>query len=804
MASNTPKSKKAKSRPPKSRPAATSAVSQLTVEDTPSQFTLSSFSPNGDLFAFVSLAVDKHRLRIYDTATDRSVAEYSLDSARITALGWTRNESSGEGEDGQRKKRKRRKYKGEGGDSTLPPQGLVLGLSNGSLLLFSPSHGKVIRTLSHPTSTAPIQCMSAPNDESTDSSEVWTSSADGVLRLWSLSKSELVSTWKTDERIPYSSLALRPSSTSDVDDSETTTQILAANHAIRLLSVAEDQEDARKPARIATFTGHASAVKSLLWDGPSRFLSVAEGDRFVQLWAVPEVSSSKTSEGEVIASIPLDSDVRSISLSIRSRVNTTESSTRHQTLLATSASGKISVLPLLSELPAQSAKGKQTVSTLSPKSTITLSSKASGNSAGTQILDATFAGDQDGKVKVAKLSGGVNLSFEVVDYLDPVGGFIPNVTISASEAGIGLVASDAGIQGAPTKRYTESTSVNVRSGIELGQDAAMDDLATGDIDGQLDANLAELSLGQRLTALTGVQDDAALRASSSDEEDAADRPRKPSTTKQVDISQPTVPASSLTRTLIQALHSSDAGLLETCLAHSNATLIQNTIRRLPPQLAVPLVTACVERLGRGKRAGRGKGGGAGAGSQRGTALIRWIRAVLIVHGGHLLTMPDLVARLSGLHATLTSRLTLQESLLSLSGRLDMVISQIEMRSSAAPAPLPLPSKSKGKRRPARHRPGAKYVEGESEEEEEDAEGMDVEVESGSEAGSIEDIELGGSEDEAEETGSEADEEEEEEEEELGEEDGEEDSEEEGDTKLNGFIDDEAEEFSGEDEDEESD
>ena len=42
-------------------------------------------------------------------------------------------------------------------------------------------------------------------------------------------------------------------------------------------------------------------------------------------------------------------------------------------------------------------------------------------------------------------------------------------------------------------------------------------------------------------------------------------------------------------------------------------------------------------------------------------------------------MPDLVARLSGLHATLTQRLTLQESLLSLSGRLEMVISQIEMR-----------------------------------------------------------------------------------------------------------------------------
>lgn len=170
----------------------------------------------------------------------------------------------------------------------------------------------------------------------------------------------------------------------------------------------------------------------------------------------------------------------------------------------------------------------------------------------------------------------------------------------------------------------------------------MDDIPSRTIDGELDTTLAELSLGQRLTALTGAPADGALQGSSSDEEDASNPKSSKSKAPEEDITQPTVPASSLTRTLIQALHSSDAGLLETCLAHSNANLIQNTVRRLPPQLAVPLVTSCVERLGRGKRVGRGKGGGAGAGAQRGTALIKWIRAVLIVHGGHLLTVCFLV------------------------------------------------------------------------------------------------------------------------------------------------------------------
>lgn len=160
-------------------------------------------------------------------------------------------------------------------------------------------------------------------------------------------------------------------------------------------------------------------------------------------------------------------------------------------------------------------------------------------------------------------------------------------------------------------------------------------------------------------------------------------------------------------------------------------------------------------------------------------------------------MPDLVARLAGLHATLTARLTLRESLLSLSGRLDMVLQQVDLRATAAPAPLTHSGKkgkvaatgSTGTREPRR------YVEGESEEE---TEAMEVELEQGSEAGSVEDIELGA------ESGSDADpdeeEEEEEEEEEYEEElhedsreDSEEDSEGDEGPWLNGFIDDEAEE-----------
>ncbi|KAL9715986.1 Small subunit (SSU) processome component [Leucoagaricus gongylophorus] len=326
------------------------------------------------------------------------------------------------------------------------------------------------------------------------------------------------------------------------------------------------------------------------------------------------------------------------------------------------------------------------------------------------------------------------------------------------------------------KRYNES-SIAIGSGVELGHDENMDETIVRDIDGDLRVGHAELSLGQRLAT---VVDAGAHR--SSDSEDGGDNPTKSRSVKKKSKAElHVVPANSLTRTLIQALHSADTRLTETCLAHSNADLIRNTVKRLPPQLAIPLLNACVERLGRGARGQNMKGGGGGASAQRGMTMVTWIKTVLTVHTGHLMTVPDLVARLSGLHATLTARLALQERLLSLSGKLDMVLSQIEMRSAVAPTPLaPKNGKlsSRVKKSNVKH-----YIEGESDTS--DAQ-TDVEIEIGDEEGSMENVELGGDSDDKDEDGEDEDD------------DNEDDDDDEG--SLNDFIDDEAEEYSDEDED----
>jgi len=141
-------------------------------------------------------------------------------------------------------------------------------------------------------------------------------------------------------------------------------------------------------------------------------------------------------------------------------------------------------------------------------------------------------------------------------------------------------------------------------------------------------------------------------------------------------------------------------------------------------------------------------------------------------------MPDLVARLSGLHSALTARLGLYESLLSLNGRLDMVLSQVEMRALKRPAPLAT-SGVEGRSRGASH-----YVEGDSDAEDDEA--MDVEITREDDEGSVEDIELGGD--------SESDDSE----------DSEEAEESDEDSDVNGFIDDEAEEDDESEDSEDSD
>lgn len=101
-------------------------------------------------------------------------------------------------------------------------------------------------------------------------------------------------------------------------------------------------------------------------------------------------------------------------------------------------------------------------------------------------------------------------------------------------------------------------------------------------------------------------------------------------------------AQSLTRLLLQALHTSDPQLLSMILtspSNASPTLIRNTIRKLPTSMALPLLKACVDRLGKGKAFNkRGGGRGGGLNEKQGLVVVAWIRGVLVERGNVLMTV----------------------------------------------------------------------------------------------------------------------------------------------------------------------
>ncbi|KAG4304357.1 hypothetical protein PORY_002332 [Pneumocystis oryctolagi] len=124
-------------------------------------------------------------------------------------------------------------------------------------------------------------------------------------------------------------------------------------------------------------------------------------------------------------------------------------------------------------------------------------------------------------------------------------------------------------------------------------------------------------------------------------------------------------ASSLVSVLSQALQLNDKILLESCLNCQDSETVLATIKRLESPLAVVLLERIAERLS--KRPSR-------VGS-----LNIWIRWTIIVHGGYLITLPNLMKTLSSLQLMLSRRASALPRLLALHGRLDMINAQIKLR-----------------------------------------------------------------------------------------------------------------------------
>ncbi|KAK9824325.1 hypothetical protein WJX72_009481 [[Myrmecia] bisecta] len=120
-------------------------------------------------------------------------------------------------------------------------------------------------------------------------------------------------------------------------------------------------------------------------------------------------------------------------------------------------------------------------------------------------------------------------------------------------------------------------------------------------------------------------------------------------------------ADSLAVLLKQALQSQDDSLLERCMSVSASSVVVTTVQRLEPADAVVLLDSIVKRLQ--------------AHALQGQALVGWLQAVLVHHTAYLMLSPGAQAVLTALYRDLEVRLSLQQPLLSLAGRLDLLTAQ---------------------------------------------------------------------------------------------------------------------------------
>lgn len=135
-----------------------------------------------------------------------------------------------------------------------------------------------------------------------------------------------------------------------------------------------------------------------------------------------------------------------------------------------------------------------------------------------------------------------------------------------------------------------------------------------------------------------------------------------------DFDKSVVPrADSLQVLLSQALKAEDNALLEQCLNVGDEKVILNTIRRLRPFEAAKFLSVAVSKM-----EGR---------PQRALGLVPWVRAVLLQHASFVMTNLAMQPVLTTLYQIIETRLSVFRPLLSLSGRLDLIMAQIQKNES---------------------------------------------------------------------------------------------------------------------------
>jgi U3 small nucleolar RNA-associated protein 5 len=250
-------------------------------------------------------------------------------------------------------------------------------------------------------------------------------------------------------------------------------------------------------------------------------------------------------------------------------------------------------------------------------------------------------------------SGGKRKSAASADPHDPLAALAPGAAPATDRA----MDHDAGEDDESPRGGGKTLGERLRSIERSAVDDAGPSSSSDDDD---DAGPAASRKGTK----KGTKDAAAAKDASRSRRNrasAASEAREAAIAEALGTSSPAAPpkADSLAVLLAQALLAEDRALIERCLSVADPNVVRNTVERLQPHSAIQLLRAALDRM-------RSK-------PSRGEQLARWMRTVLLHHAGHCATSASARRAVAELRSVADAHAAMQPSLLSLLGRLDLLL-----------------------------------------------------------------------------------------------------------------------------------
>ncbi|KAL0088401.1 WD40-repeat-containing domain protein [Phycomyces blakesleeanus] len=662
-------------------------------------------SPTADHFALVTHGIDRHRLRIFNVRSGTVNNDHTGDKKeKFTSLTWGHVRDDGDlGQTTESKANKRRR-----GLANLNKV-VALGTNNGTVVIYSLIHGAIVKRLAGAHTMAILDFILNKNG-----TKGYSLAEDNYIVEWDIEQEKEVKKWKADVK-----------NARKLKLSHDETRLATAGHTISLWDLASMKV-------LKKYTGHASGVTQLAFSHQDDVLvSSAEDDRYVNVWDA-QLKNDNTNN---LTSLTLENNVAHIDFS------ETETS-----VLAVSEDGIVGIWQNADSPTSASASSgprRKTIRSMTRPADANIKVVSSQKEdVIIPIIAARYVSDANGKSVMIARGSSIKPVFEVVPYVNEETGALLDDIVLSRQVINNFLMEDASIAAnnlKTTRKTYDEASVMVVGNTDFSvrgpkMHVSNEASAKNTIEEVSLDNTEEPSIEQKLQQMNV------------EEEQTTTRPKKTTTRKIVAPS-----AGTLQNVLIQALHSNDVQLLEACLSHTRIDIVHRTVQRLPANHVIPLLFQLISRFQEKPNRGRN--------------MLIWINAVLTLHTAYLMTVPDLVNKLSGFYQALDSRVGVFPKLLSLRGRLDMVQSQIDTRSRHA---------VDNKQAEEAHMPLNVYVEEDSDNEAEDSVNED-DLMSSAEESDIEMLDIESEneeeEDDEEEDDDEDDEEEEEEEEvESGEED----------------------------------